>query len=69
MKFIIQSQNDCIQSQNECLQSIDRLEAKMSHSVKIINDRNEKTLPNTLLTIPDPLATLIGTKIMVSWRL
>jgi len=53
MKFMIQSQNNCIQSQNECLQSIDRLEVKMSHLIKIINDRNEKTLPNTLLTIPD----------------
>ena len=46
MKFMIQSQN-------ECLQSIDRLEVKMSHLVKTINDRNEKTLPSTLLTIFD----------------
>jgi len=48
---MIQSQNDYIQSQTECLQSIDSLEAKMTHLVKIINDKNEETLPNILLTI------------------
>ena len=42
---MMQSQNDCIQSQKECLQSIYMLEAKMSHLVKTINDRNEETLP------------------------
>jgi len=50
---MIQSQNNFIQSKNEYLQSIDRLEVKMSHLIKIINDRDEKTLPNILLTIPD----------------
>jgi len=53
IKFMIWYQNDYIQSQNDCLQSIDRLKEKMSHLVKTINDRNEKTLPNILLTIPD----------------
>jgi len=48
---MIQSQNYCIQSEKKCLQSIDRLETKMSHLVKTINDRNEKTQPNILLTI------------------
>ena len=53
MECMIQSQNDYIQFQNKYLQYADRLKAKMSHLVKIINDRNEKTLPNTLLTIFD----------------
>ena len=50
---MIQSQNDYIQSQTDCLQSMDRLEAKMSHLVNTMNDRNKKTLPNTFSTIPD----------------
>ena len=35
------------------LQSLNRLEAKVSHLVNTINDRNEETLPNTFLTTPD----------------
>ena len=62
MKFIIQSQNDCIQSQTDYLKSLNRLEEKVSHLVNTINDRNEKTLPDTFLTIPGCLAILIGTK-------
>ena len=50
---MIQSQNDIIQSQTDCLQSLNRLEAKVNYLVNTINDRNEKTLPNTFLTIPD----------------
>ena len=37
----------------DCLQSINRLEAKVSHWVNTINDRNEETLPITFSTIPD----------------
>ena len=50
---MIQSQNNCIQSQTDCLKSLNRLEAKVSHLVNTINDRNEETLPNTFSTIPD----------------
>jgi len=50
---MIQSQNNIIQSQTDCLQSLNRLKAKVSHLVNTINDRNEATLPNTFLTIPD----------------
>ena len=53
MEFMIQSQNDCIQSQTDCLKSLNRLEAKVSHLVNTINDRNEETLPNTFSTTPD----------------
>ena len=53
MEFMIQSQNDCIQSQKDCLKSLNRLEAKVSHLIKTINDRNEETLPNTFSTTPD----------------
>jgi len=53
MEFMIQSQNDIIQSQMDRLQSINRLEVKVSHLVKTINDRNEETLPNTFSTTPD----------------
>ena len=53
MEFMIQSQNDCIQSQMDCLISLNRLEAKVSHLVNTINDRNEKTLPNTFSITPD----------------
>ena len=56
MEFMIQSQNDCIQSQTDCLKSLNRLEVKVSHLVNIINDKNEKTLPNTFLTTPDSLS-------------
>jgi len=52
MKFMIQSQNDCIQSQTDCLKSPNKLEAKVSHLVNIINDRNEESLCNTFSTIP-----------------
>ena len=52
MKFMIQSQI-IVFNLKKSVQSINRLEVKMSHLVKIINDRNEKTLHNTLLTIPD----------------
>ena len=48
MEFMIQSQNDYIQSQND---SFNRLEVQMGYLVNTINDRNEKTLPNTLLII------------------
>jgi len=50
---MIQSQNDCIQSQMDCLKSLNKLEAKVSHLVNTINDRNEKTLPNKFLTTPN----------------
>ena len=53
MEFMIQSQNDCIQSQMDCLKSLNKLEAKVSHLVNTINDRNEKTLPNTFSTVLD----------------
>jgi len=53
MEVMIQSQNDCIQSRTNCLKSLSRLEAKVSHLVNTINDRNEKTLPNIFLTTPD----------------
>ena len=53
MNSMSQSQNDYIQSQTDFLQSINRLEAKASHLVNTINDRNEETLPNTFLTIPN----------------
>ena len=36
-----------------CLQSLNRLEAKVSHLVKTINDRNEETLPNIFSTTSD----------------
>jgi len=42
-----------VQSQKDYLQSINRLEVQMSHLVNTGNDKNEKTLPNILLTIPD----------------
>ena len=66
MEFIIQSQNDCIQSQTDCLKSLNTLEAKVSHLVNTINDRNKKTLPNTFLTIPDSPSHI--DEDMVSWR-
>ena len=43
---------DMIQSRNNVTQSLNRLEAKVSHLVNTINDRNEETLPNTFSTIP-----------------
>jgi len=51
MEAMIQSQNNCIQSQMDCLKSLNRLEVKVSHLVNTINDRNEKTLPNTFSII------------------
>ena len=53
MEFMIQSQNDIIQSQMDRLQSLNRLEAKVRHLVKTINDRNDETLPNIFSTTPD----------------
>ena len=50
---MIQSQNNYIQSQIDRLQSLNRLEAKVSPLVKTINDRNEKTLPNTFSITPN----------------
>ena len=50
---MIQSQNDYIQFKTDCLQSLNRLEAKLTYLVNIINDRNEKTLPKIFSTIPD----------------
>jgi len=44
---------DLIQFQNNFTQSINRLVAQMSHLVNMMNDRNEKTLPTTLLTYLD----------------
>jgi len=44
---MIKSQNDYIQSQMDHLESLNRLEEKVSHLVNTINDRNERTLPNT----------------------
>ena len=46
IEFMIQSPNDIIQFQTDCLQSLNRIEAKVSHLVNTINDRNEETLPN-----------------------
>ena len=42
-----------IQSENNFFQSIDRLEAQMSRYINIVEDRNEKTLPNIFSIIPD----------------
>ena len=56
---MIQSQNNCIQSQTYCLKSLNRLEAKMSHLVKIINDKNKETLPNTLMIIPNSPSNIV----------
>ena len=47
------SMKNMIQSENNFFQSINRLEPQMSHYINIMKDRNEKTLPNTCLTIPD----------------
>ena len=48
-----------IQSGDNVTHSIDRLEEKVSRLVNTINDRNEKTLPNTFLTISDSPAILM----------
>ena len=50
---MIQSQNDCLQFQIDCLKSLNRLEAKVSHLINTLNDRNEESLPNIFLTISD----------------
>ena len=50
MESMIQCQNNYIQSQND---SFNWLKAQMSRLINIVNDRNEKTLPNTFLTILD----------------
>ena len=42
-----------IQSQNDFKQSINMIEIEMSKLFNQLNDRNEKTLPNQLFTIPD----------------
>jgi len=44
---------DLIQSGNNVTQSINRLEAKVSHLINTINERNEETLSNTFSTIPN----------------
>ena len=53
MELMIQSQNDYIQSHTNCILSLNRLEVKVSYLVNTINDRNEKTLPNTFSITPD----------------
>ena len=53
MEFMIKSQNDIIQSQMDRLQSINRLEVKVRHLFKTINDKNEESLPNKFSTTPD----------------
>ena len=50
-KALVQCQNDFIQSTFNYNQSIDRVESTISHFVNTINDRNEESPPNTLLTI------------------
>jgi len=40
-------------SENNFFQSINRLEAQISRYINIMKDRNEETLPNTCLAIPD----------------
>ena len=50
----------------DCLKSLNRLEAKVSHLVNTINDKNKKTLPNTFLTTLDSPSHI--DKNMVSWR-
>ena len=52
------STEDLIQSRNSVTQSLNRLEAKVSHLVNTINDRNEETPPKTFLTIPDSLTNI-----------
>ena len=42
-----------IQSGNDFTQAINRVEAQMSRLINILKDKNEKTLSNTYLTIPD----------------
>jgi len=37
----------------DCFKSLYWIEAKVSHLVNTINDRNKETLPNTFSTIPD----------------
>jgi len=39
--------------------NLDRLEVKMSHLVKIINDKNKETLPNTLMIIPNSPSNIV----------
>jgi len=46
------SMKNLIQFENDFTQSI-KLELQMSYLINIVNDRNEKTLPNTFLIIPD----------------
>ena len=50
------SMENLIQSENNFFQSINRLEAQMNRYINIVEDRNEKTLPNTYSTIPDCLS-------------
>ena len=47
------SMKNLIQSENDFSKSVNRLEAQMSRLINIVKDRNEKTLPNIFLTIPD----------------
>jgi len=56
------STKNLIQSENDFFQSVNRLEAQMSRLINIVNDKNEKTLPNIFSTILIALTILIGTK-------
>ena len=47
------SMENLIQSENNFFQSVNRLEAQMSRLINIVKDKNEETLPNVFLTIPD----------------
>ena len=51
-----------IQPQNDFNQFINRAELEMSQLLDTMNDRNEKTLPNQFLTIPDISAILTRPK-------
>ena len=50
-----------IQFKNNFIQSINRLEAQMDRLNNMLNDRNEKTMPNTFFPIPVALS-MIGIK-------
>ena len=56
------SMENLILSENNFFQSIDRLEVQTSRYINIVEDRNEKTLPNTSSTILDCSSHIIGTK-------
>ena len=46
------SMKNLIRSGNDFTHSINKLEAQMSRLINIVKDRNEKTLPDTISTIP-----------------